>query len=253
MAKKPFILLVEGPDAVGKDYFIKKVSDILSNNNLTYQPISIKPFVSDELKDKLNNKKLEDITIKEANKILLAHFDYIKTVYNLVNSRNLDVIILNRTFFSYYIYQLLINKKLMLSIYNDVLVLPKLNNEHKEIKVPNIDINAYNKLNMQLFKEIKNMYIDLLKDLDYLFVNLIHRAYGDKDYYKFAIDATIKTLTNRGLNNFNTETIANIVNMYSILFEPFLLESFDNLKLATLTSDYYQHTADIILESFKER
>jgi hypothetical protein len=119
------IVFVDGPNGVGKDYFIGNLAKLLAENNKTFIIKSIKDYMP---------KDNPIISIRQFSReffkasffntdVLDAHIDCVDNVIKIAEQEEYDYILVNRSVVSYVVYNLLMPKIVMNmhgSIFEDI-------------------------------------------------------------------------------------------------------------------------------------
>lgn len=109
------IVFVDGPNGIGKDYFIANLAKLLAENNKTYIIKSVKDYMS---KDNpiINIRQFSKEFFKASlynTDVLDAHIKCIDNVISLAEQEEYDYILVNRSIVSYIIYNLVMPSMVM--------------------------------------------------------------------------------------------------------------------------------------------
>jgi hypothetical protein len=109
------IVFVDGPNGIGKDYFINNLAKLLTENNKTYIIKSIKDYTPrDNPIISIRQFSREFFNASFFNtSVLDAHIDCVDSVTGLAEQEEYDYILVNRSIVSYVIYNLFMPKVVM--------------------------------------------------------------------------------------------------------------------------------------------
>jgi hypothetical protein len=128
------IVFVDGPNGIGKDYFITNLAKLLAENNKTYIIKSVKDYMP---KDNpiISIRQFSRAFFKASffsTDVLDAHIDCVDSVIKITEQEEYDYVLINRSVVSYVVYNILMPKIVMNmhgSIFED---LDKINEEQYE-------------------------------------------------------------------------------------------------------------------------
>lgn len=181
----PKLIFVDGPNACGKDYFIENfISQYkLENPDNKIQVIELKSFVNKELIKGNKTYDYSTITRDSYSGICDSHIKALAYLNEIASNESIDNIIVNRSFSSFIIYNMLMPLNFMNSLDSEVCKLDM-----------NIFTRKYNEIFNNYFKRIPTLFVNLtppdkpIEDLQESYLNRIEsRNSGlqvNQDYVK---------------------------------------------------------------------
>jgi hypothetical protein len=109
------IVFVDGPNGIGKDYFIGNLAKLLAENNKTYIIKSVKDYMPRD-NPIISIRQFSKEFFKESYfnlDVAKAHKECVQDVINIANNGEYDYIIINRSILSYIIYNIFIPKTIL--------------------------------------------------------------------------------------------------------------------------------------------
>lgn len=240
------VVFVEGPDAVGKDYFIAKLTTELQNlGYYVARPVVVKDYLDDKTKGAVKNKvKYDESTVRA---FLQAHQRSLNTLSTFHSSTD-NILIFNRSLFSMLVYNLLADGFIYDEDYKRASIL------HKDgFKDINIKHSAIYKSSLfeeftQITKELKTMLE--LYPCKY-FINLYYEAFDDSyldQYLNIAANRLINRAQNTAKNPvFSIERLNTVIALYLNNSYGFAKEL--NMQYLPCTSSAYKEVGTVINNS----
>lgn len=196
---KPFLLLFEGPNCVGKSTLINKFTSYLDENNKTYKVYTIKPYLKlkDDLYKKVMNLLPINYTIEDNINILNMHLDMIQDIANDLKENRYMYYILDRGLLSYLVYQLNATEEL-LNI--DKLIRDKKYDYFKDLFNKTIKIYAsmfhdYDTFKDTIIVHVKHYFSQNIYDSrEEKVINEVCRVLNDRDNRMYDIEYIKRTI-----------------------------------------------------------
>lgn len=102
--KQPKLIWVDGPTAVGKGHFIQSLVDSLRHLNISL--LNASTFVTKETPQELRKYSPYSTSTDDTEYIFIRHTELLRELQQDLKNPRLDLIILDRSFMSYLIYNL---------------------------------------------------------------------------------------------------------------------------------------------------
>jgi hypothetical protein len=218
------IVFVDGPNGVGKDYFIANLAKLLAENNKTFIIKSVKDYMP---KDNpiINVRQFSREFFKESyfnSDVANAHKKCVQDVINMADSGEYDYVIINRSILSYIIYN---------------------------ITIPKLMLNGHGEYHDLIAKITKKQFIDTNNDLVY-----VDNALRDTLHFNYLFvlqptsDMTYNSVitrmeSSRGIEYTDYEHMV-LMAIFSIYTQ------YDNLNLKHL---YYFDHAEVLTSSCSDK